>query len=174
LESAATDGEVTAVSRVEQITQRYEIQLAALEIEIEQKTAALEEHGTAWRYMEQTHHAELSRLQAESQEKHLLLESRNEEFVGVKNAMESLRERLTQLEATAAQAEQTGAEDRERLRAEYEAQLAELREEISRRERSDEDQGAAETAQTKPGQTSHSRSDRRWRSSGGWKRRWKT
>ena len=88
--------------------------------------------------------------------------------------MESLRERLTQLETVAALAEQTGAEARERLRVEYEAQLAELREEISRRERSDKDQGAVETTQTKPGQTFHSRSDRRWRSSGGWKRRWKT
>ena len=67
-------------------------------------------------------------------------------------------------------AEQTGAEDRERLHAEYEAQLAALREELSQRERSDKDQSMAETAQTKPGQTFHSRSDRRWRSSGGWKR----
>lgn len=173
LESAAADGAATATSRVEQITQRYEIRLAALEVEVEQKTATLEEHGAAWRYLEQTHHAELSQLRAESQEKHLLLVSRNEEFVGVKNAMDSLRERLTQLKATAAQAEQTGAEDRERLRAEYEAQLAALREELSRRERSDKDRGAAETVQPKPGQTFYFRSDRRWRSSGGWKRRWK-
>ena len=124
--------------------------------------------------MEQTHYAELSRARAEAQEKHMLLESRNQEFAGVKDAMESLREQLTQLGTTAAQAEQTGAENRERLRAEYEAQLAALREELSQRERSDEDQRTVETAQTKPGQTFPSRSDRRWRSSGGWKRRWKT
>jgi len=170
----AADAEATAMSRDEQITRRYEIQMAALQIEIEQKRAALEERGAAWNDMERTHHAELSRLRAESQEKHTLLENRNEEFVGVKNAMESLCERLTQGEATAAHAEQAAAEDRERLRGEYEAQLAALRQELSERERSDKDQGAVETAQTKPGQTVYSRSDRRWRSSGGWKRRWKT
>jgi len=174
LESAARDSEATAISRVEQITLRHEAQMATLQIEIEQKTVALEEHGAARNDMERTYHAELFRLRAESQEKHMLLASRNEEFVGLKNATESLRERLTQLETAAAQAEQTGAEDRERLRAEYEAQLAALREELSQREHSDKDQGAAETAQTKPGQTFHSRSDRRWRTMGGWKRRWKT
>jgi len=174
LESAAADTEATAISRVEQITRRDEAQIATLQLEIEQKTVVLEEQGTARNDLERTYHAELSRLRAESQEKHMLLENRNEEFVGVKNAMESLRERWTQGEATAAHAEQAAAEDRERLRAEYEAQLAALREELSARERSDKDQGAVETAQTKPGQTFHSRSDRRWRSSGGWKRRWKT
>ena len=102
------------------------------------------------------------------------LDSRNEDFLDGKNPMESLRERLTQLETKAAQAEQTGAEDRKRLCAEYGAQLATLREELNQRERSDKDQGAAKTAQTKPGQTFYSRSNRRWRSSGGWKRRWKT
>ncbi len=173
LESAAAAAEAMAISRIEEISRGYETQTAALRIEIERKAAALEEQGAARSYVEQTHYAELSRLRAQSQEKHTLLESRNQEFVGVKNAMESLRERLTQLETAAAQAEQTGAEDRERLRAEYEAQLAALREELSQRERSDKDQGAAETAQTKPGQTFPSRSDRRWRSSGGWKRRWK-
>ncbi len=138
----------------------------------------------------------------------MLLESRNQEFAGVKNAMESLREHLTQLGTTAAQ-------DQERLRAEYEAQLAALREELSQREsalderrtafndlegrqspvdngkheesaarepemtgsqmeRSNQVQGAVETAQTKTGASFHPRSDRRWRSLGGWKRRWKT
>ena len=138
----------------------------------------------------------------------MLLESRNQEFAGVKNAMESLREHLTQLGTTAAQ-------DQERLRAEYEAQLAALREELSQREsalderrtafndlegrqspvdngkheesaarepemtgsqmeRSNKVQGAVETAQTKTGASFHPRSDRRWRSLGGWKRRWKT
>jgi chromosome segregation ATPase len=174
LESAAADAEATAISRVEQITRRDEAQIATLQLEIEQKTVVLEEQGTARNDLERTYHAELSRLRAESQEKHVLLENRNEEFVGVKNAMESLRERLTQGEEAAAHAEEAAAEDRERLRAEYEAQLAALREELSQRERSDKDQGAVETAQTKPGQTFYSHSDRRWRSSGGWKRRWKT
>jgi hypothetical protein len=134
----------------------------------------LEERGAKRNDLERTYHVELSRLRAESQDKQRLLENRNEEFLGVKNAMDSLRERLIQLEATAAQAEQTGAEDRERLRVEYEAQLAALREELSQREPSDKDQGTMEMAHTKPGQTFYSRSDRRWRSSGGWKRRWKT
>jgi chromosome segregation ATPase len=174
LESADADAKATANSRVEQITQRYEIQMAALHVEIEQKTVALEEHGATRNDLEQTYHAELSRLRAESQDKHRLLESRNEEVAGLTNAMDSLRERLTQLEATGAQAEQTGAEDQERLRVEYEAQLAALREELSQREPSDKDQGAMATAQTTTGQTFYSRSDRRWRSSGGWKRRWKT
>jgi chromosome segregation ATPase len=174
LESADADAEATAISRIEQITQRYEIQMAALHVEIEQKTVALEEHGAARNDLVRTYRAELSRLRTEPQEKPIPLDSRNEDLLDGKNAMESLRQRLTQLETAAAQAEQTGAEDRERLRVEYEAQLAGLREELSQRERSDKDQGAAETAQTKPGQTFYSRSDRRWRSSGGWKRRWKT
>jgi hypothetical protein len=122
--------------------------MATLQIEIEQKTVALEEQGAARNDLERTYHGELSRLRAESQEKHMLFVSRNEEFVGLKSATESLRERLTQLDTAATLAGQTGAEDRERLRAEYEAQLAALREELSQRERSDKDQGAAETAQT--------------------------
>jgi chromosome segregation ATPase len=174
LETAAADAAATAIGGVEQITQRYEIQMAALHVEIEQKTVALEEQGATRNDLERTYHAELSRLRAESQDKHRLLESRNEEVAGLTNAMDSLRERLTQLEATGAQAEQTGAEDQERLRVEYEAQLAALREELSQREPSDKDQGAMATAQTTTGQTFYSRSDRRWRSSGGWKRRWKT
>jgi chromosome segregation ATPase len=174
LESADADAEATAISGVEQINRRHEAQIAALQIEIEQKTAALEEQGAARNDLVRTYRAELSRLRAEPQEKPMPLDSRNEDLLDGKNAMDSLRERLTQLEATAAQAEQTGAEDRERLRVEYEAQLAALREELSQRERSDKDQSMVETAQTKPGQTFYSRSDRRWRSSGGWKRRWKT
>ena len=174
LESADADAEATAISRIEQITQRYEIQMAALHVEIEQKTVALEEHGAARNDLVRTYRAELSRLRTEPQEKPTPLDSRNEDLLDGKNAMESLRQRLTQLETAAAQAEQTGAEDQERLRVEYEAQLAALREELSQRERSDKDQGTMEMAQTKPGQTFYSRSDRRWRSSGGWKRRWKT
>jgi chromosome segregation ATPase len=174
LESAAADAEATAISRVEQITHRYEIQMAALDVENEQRTVALEEHRPTRNDLERIYHVELSQLRAESQAKHRLLENRNEEFVAMKNAMDSLRERLTQLETAAAHAEQTGAENRERLRVEYEAQLAALRQELSRREPSDKDQGTMEIAHTKPGQTFYSRSDRRWRSSGGWKRRWKT
>jgi len=135
---------------------------------------ALEEHGAARNDLVRTYRAELSRLRTAPQEKPIPLDSRNEDLLDGKNAMESLRQRLTQLETAAAQAEQTGAEDQERLRVEYEAQLAALRAELSEGERSDKDQGAVETTQTKPGQTFHSRSDRRWRSSGGWKRRWKT
>jgi len=132
LETAAAHAE--AMSPVEQITQLYQTQIAELRAEIERKSAELEEQGAARNDMVRTYRAELSRLRAESQEKPMPLDSRNQELLDGKNAMESLRERLTQLETAAAQAEQTGAEDRNRLRAEYEAQLAALREELNRRE----------------------------------------
>ncbi len=47
LEAAAANAEATAMSRVEQMTQQHETQMAALHIEIERKKAALEEHGVA-------------------------------------------------------------------------------------------------------------------------------
>ena len=107
-----------AMIPVEQITQLYQTQIAELRAEIERKSAELEEQGAARNDLVRTYRAELSRLRAESQEKPMPLDSRNEDLLDGKNAMESLRERLTQLETAAAQAEQTGAEDRKRLRTE--------------------------------------------------------
>ena len=116
LETAAAHAE--AMIPVEQITQLYQTQIAELRAEIERKSAELEEQGAARNDLVRTYRAELSRLRAESQEKPMPLDSRNEDLLDGKNAMEPVRERLTQLETAAAQAEQTGAEDRKRLRTE--------------------------------------------------------
>lgn len=122
-----------ASSHVEQITQLYQAQIAELRAEIQRKSAEFEEQGAARNELVRTYRTELCRLRAESQEKLMPLDSLNEDLLAGKNAMDSLRERLTQLETTAAQAERTGAIDRERPRAEYEAQLAALREDLSPR-----------------------------------------
>lgn len=173
LEDQAAAAEAAAITRIEQTAQRYETQMAALPTETEREKAGLKEQGAARNELEQSYRAEISRLQTESQEKELLLESRDHEFTGAKYAMEALRARVTQLEQAAAQAQQIGAEDRERMRAEYEAQLAVLEERLSKSRGFAMDQVTPETAQTKTAQVVCSRSDRRWRSVAGWKRRWK-
>jgi hypothetical protein len=61
------------MSRDEQITRRDEAQIATLQLEIEQKTVALEEQGAARNDLERTYHAELSRLRAESKKTHAVV-----------------------------------------------------------------------------------------------------
>ncbi|HEX9145388.1 MAG TPA: hypothetical protein VGA09_14015, partial [Candidatus Binatia bacterium] len=70
----------------------------------------------------------------EVQEKHALLENRNEELLLVKAEMDLLQERVTQLEAEAGQNDQTALSERERMRTEFQAQIALLQAELSQKQ----------------------------------------
>jgi chromosome segregation ATPase len=123
LESAAAHPK--AMIPAEQITQFYQMQIAELRAEVERKNAELEEQGAARNDLVRTYRAELSRLRTEWQEKPMPLDNRNEDLLDEKNALETLRQGLTQLETAA-------APDRERLLGEYEAQVATLRKKFNR------------------------------------------
>jgi chromosome segregation ATPase len=77
---------------------------------------------------------EIDRLVSEAQERNLILQNRNDELVRVKSELDSLSERFTQLEANAIQAESSASGDAERMRTEYQAQLALLQAELSQKE----------------------------------------
>jgi hypothetical protein len=77
---------------------------------------------------------EVNRLIREAQEKNQILRDRNEELVRVKAELDSLHERLTQLESAHSEAEIALRHDSERMRTEFQAQLALLQAELSQRE----------------------------------------
>jgi chromosome segregation ATPase len=133
LETAVEHAELNGGYRAAQVQQHYEDRLAALQAELEQRTLELNER----RSLDQSEsilRTELQRLRIETQEKHALLENRNEEVLLAKSKMDLLQERFNQLEAEARQNEEGSANEIERMRTEFQAQLALLQAELSQKE----------------------------------------
>jgi len=134
LETAVEHAELTGGYRAAQLQQHYEDRLAALQAELEQRTLELNERDRSLDQSESILRTELQRLRIEAQEKHALLENRNEEVLLTKSEMDLLRERFNQVEAEAKRNEETSANESERMRAEFQAQLALLQAELSQKE----------------------------------------
>lgn len=82
---------------------------------------------------EQRRREELTRLRREAQEKNQILQDRNDELVRVKAQLDQVQERLAQLDLPASQ-EAAGDSDADRMRTEFQAQLALLQAELSQKE----------------------------------------
>jgi chromosome segregation ATPase len=78
---------------------------------------------------------EIARLRQEAQERNQILQDRNDELVRVKAQLDQLHERLAQLEAPPSSREENSLEaEAERMRTEFQAQLALLQAELSQKE----------------------------------------
>ena len=77
---------------------------------------------------------EIARLRQEAQERNQILQDRNDELVRVKAQLDQLHERLAQLEAPPPREENSFDVEGERMRTEFQAQLALLQAELSQKE----------------------------------------
>jgi chromosome segregation ATPase len=129
--------ERTAIDRAVQIKEEYGLRIADLERQLAQKTSELQTHGEEQPELEQTLRRELDRLIRETQEKNQILQDRNDELVRVKAEADGLRERFSQVEAAATEAEAAFTSEGERMRVEFQAQIALLQAELSQKEWAD-------------------------------------
>ena len=134
LETAVEQAQTTAAYQRDQLQQQYEDRLAASQAELAQRLLEIESRARSVGESESAAKIELQRLSVEVQEKHGLLENRNEELLLVKSKMDLLQERVIQLEAEAARKEQAALGENERMRAEFQAQLAFLQAELSQKQ----------------------------------------
>ena len=101
---------------------------------LSQSAAAVEELGRSQAKIEQLVRDEVERLIREAQEKNQILHDRNDELVRVKADLDRLHNRLNQLESARSEALNAISDDTERMRTEFQAQLAMLQAELSQKE----------------------------------------
>jgi chromosome segregation ATPase len=92
-------------SEIEQIRHQSQAELAARQVESDQKAEALQQRAAALHSEQQTLQLEINRLRTEVAEKRSLLEDRNDELLRVKAETDALRERVVDLESAVKQAE---------------------------------------------------------------------
>jgi chromosome segregation ATPase len=102
-EVARQQAEVTATSEIEQIRRQSQEEIAARQLENDQKAEALQQHEARWDSTEQNLRLEINGLRAEVAEKHSLLENRNDELLRVKTELDVLQERIADLESAVKQ-----------------------------------------------------------------------
>ncbi|HEX5606556.1 MAG TPA: hypothetical protein VFY96_08580 [Candidatus Binatia bacterium] len=108
---------------------------ASVDTSLQKQPCALTQHqDLSRREMEQSLREEVDRLLHEAEEKSQILQNRNDELVTVKAAMDALQERLSETETTTAGKENAALADVERMRSEFQAQLALLQAELSQRD----------------------------------------
>ena len=99
-----------------------------------QRHALARDHDFSRRELEQSLREEIARLVHEAEERSRILQNRNDELVMVKAAMDGLRERLSAAETTTAGEEPAVQAELERMRSEFQAQLALLQAELSQKD----------------------------------------
>jgi ParB family chromosome partitioning protein len=134
LQSALEQSELSANSRTEQLRQEYATHVDALNRKLSEDSAQLQDRASANSDSEQALRSEIDRLIGDAQERNQILESRNDELVRIKNDLDSLAERFSQLESHAARAASSASGEAETMRAEFQAQLALLQAELSQKE----------------------------------------
>ena len=134
LQSTLQQAELSAISRTEQLRQEYQARIDALSRDLAENAAQLHDRVGISSDLEQALRSQIDRLIGEAQERNQILQDRNDELVLVKGELDSLSERFTQLESNAIQAESSASGEAERMRTEYQAQLALLQAELSQKE----------------------------------------
>ena len=134
LGSTLQQTELTANRRTELLRQEYEARIETLSRESAANSAEMRERAALDSNLEQALRSEIDRLVGEAQDRNLILQNRNEELVRVKHELDSLNERFIQLESNTIEAESSASSDAERMRTEYQAQLALLQAELSQKE----------------------------------------
>ncbi|MGZ8478467.1 MAG: hypothetical protein ACXW6K_10285 [Candidatus Binatia bacterium] len=134
LQSTLQQTEVGANSRTEQLRQEYAARVDTLKRELVERSAELQDRAGANSDSEQALRSEIDRLIGEAQERNHILQSRNDELVRVKNDLDSLAERFSQLESHAVHAQSNASGEAESMRSGFQAQLALLQAELSQKE----------------------------------------
>ena len=104
---------------------------------IAQKDSELQVRAEGEPEREQTLRREVDRLVHEIQERNQILQDRNDELVRVKADGDALRERFSAVETAATEAESAFNSESERMRVEFQAQIALLQAELSQKEWAD-------------------------------------
>ena len=99
-----------------------------------QRRALARDDDFSRRETEESLRREIERLDREAEEKSQILRNRNDELVTVKATMDALQERLSAAEATSAGKEAAAEVELERMRSEFQAQLALLQAELSQKD----------------------------------------
>jgi len=99
-----------------------------------QRHALTRDDDFSRREMEQSLRREIERLVHEAEEKNQILQNRNDELVTVKATVDALQERLSATETTTAGKESAAEVELERMRSEFQAQLALLQAELSQKD----------------------------------------
>ena len=134
LQSTLQQTEVSANSRTEELRQEYAARVDTLKRELVERSAELQDRAGANSDSEQALRSEIARLIGEAQERNQILQSRNDELVRVKNDLDSLAERFSQLESHAVHAQSSASGEAESMRTGFQAQLALLQAELSQKE----------------------------------------
>lgn len=145
IESLSTElrqTERTAIDRAVEIKEEYGMRIADLERRIAQKDSDLQIRAEAQPELEETLRRELDRLVHEIQERNQILQDRNDELVRVKAEGDTLHERFSAMETAATDAESAFNSETERMRMEFQAQIALLQAEISQKEWADAERQA--------------------------------
>ncbi len=134
LQNALQQTELSAKNRTEELGQEYAARVDALNRELGEHSGQLRDRASANSDSEQALRNEIDRLIGEAQERNQILEGRNDELVRVKNDLDSLAERFSQLESHAVHAESNASGEAENMRTGFQAQLALLQAELSQKE----------------------------------------
>jgi chromosome segregation ATPase len=141
-EGAARKAETKTAGEIAQIRRRSQAELAALQMETEQKVELLQKRQAAVDAAEHELQVEIASLRTEVKEKHGLLQSRNDELVRTKTEMDALRERITQLESESREAAERFHRP-ESISQENKNETGSISEELARKEGVLEDRQAA-------------------------------
>ena len=134
LQNVLQQTESSAKNRIEELDQEYAGRVDALNRELSEHSGQLHDRASANSHSEQALRSEIDRLLGEAQERNQILEGRNHELVRVKNDLDSLSERFSQLESLAVHAESSALGEAESMRSGFQAQLALLQAELSQKE----------------------------------------
>jgi len=134
LQTALQQAELGATSETEHLRQEYQARIDALSRELAEDAAQHAGRAGNAADIEHALRSDIDRLIGEAQERNQILQNRNDELVRVKGELDQLSERFTQIESNAIQAESNASGDAERMRTEYQAQLALLQAELSQKE----------------------------------------
>jgi chromosome segregation ATPase len=133
-EVAREQAAATATSEIEQIRRQSQAELAARQVENDQKAEALQQHEARWYSTEQNLRLEINGLRAEVAEKHSLLENRNDELLRVKTELDALQERIACLESAARQIELESLPKAQREEEQTRVELDKFWNELSQKE----------------------------------------
>ncbi|MGE5220447.1 MAG: hypothetical protein ACM3SP_25870 [Chloroflexota bacterium] len=143
LQAQSQIAEQTARQQTQRLTEEYSMKIDDMNKQLTQNAAQLQEREASLSDREQALRNEIDRLMREAQEKNRILQDRNDELVRVKAEMDRLHERLNQFESAVSRADATLASETERMRTDFQAQLALLQAELSQKEWAIEEQRAA-------------------------------
>ena len=135
LESAANEAGRSSGAEAERIRGEFQAELAALQGQLQERELGLVESQTFMRESESRWQSQIHDLQIQVTEKHLLLEARNVEIIGLQRRLSAISDQLATVESASQEAVATAAKNAELDRQQFAAELSSRQEELSNMER---------------------------------------